>query len=149
MITFSSNSAQVLGALIQKIREGFQMEKLTRAAAVAVLPEMRKRVHVDGQDSRNTPIGEYSDSYLNERERKNRGRNTKVILSLTRQMENDLHALPGERGWGIGYLNAFNAKKARENEQRYRSKILTDLTLREREIVHTVINEEVKNAISG
>ena len=149
MITFSSNSAQVLGALIQKIREGFQMEKLTRAAASAVLPELRKRVHVDGQDSRNTPIGEYSDAYLKVREKKNRGTSTKVILSLTRQMENDLHALPGEKGWGIGYLNEFNAMKARENEKRYRSKILTDLSESERKIVFDVINEEVKNAISG
>lgn len=49
----------------------------------------------------------------------NRNADNKVILSLTRQMENDYAVLPGEVGWGIGFNNVHNADKARWNDTRY------------------------------
>lgn len=53
------------------------------------------------------------------RNRYNRSADTKVILSLTRQMENDYAVMPGEVGWGIGFNNSHNADKARWNDKRY------------------------------
>lgn len=53
----------------------------------------------------------------------NRGSSSKVILSLTRQMENDMSIAPVSGGWAIGYNNPLNYKKARWNEQKYRKKI--------------------------
>lgn len=49
----------------------------------------------------------------------NRTGDRKVILSLTRQLENDYAVIAIEDGWGIGFHNAFNALKARANQERY------------------------------
>lgn len=61
------------------------------------------------------------------RERYNRSGDTKVILSLTRQMENDYAVVAGEIGWGIGFNNSFNYDKATWNDNRY-GKTVYDLT---------------------
>lgn len=59
-----------------------------------------------------------------------RSGDTKVILSLTRQMENDYAVVAGEVGWGIGFNNSHNADKARWNDERYGHKVY-DLTKEE------------------
>lgn len=64
-----------------------------------------------------------------DRPRYNRTDDRKVIVSLTRQMENDLsvQATP-QGGYGIGYNNPINVEKAAWVEATYRKKIfaLTD-----------------------
>jgi len=64
----------------------------------------------------------------------NRTADTKVILSLTRQMENDLSVVETSGGYGIGYLNPDNLKKARWCEETYKKKILSKLTTEEIEL---------------
>jgi hypothetical protein len=61
------------------------------------------------------------------RQRFNRSSDPKVILSLTRQMENDYTVLATDRGWGIGFVNSHNADKARWNDKRY-GHVVYDLT---------------------
>lgn len=58
----------------------------------------------------------------------NRTSDTKVILSLTRQMESDLSVQATETGYGLGFNNSFNFDKAQWAEARYKKKIysLTD-----------------------
>jgi hypothetical protein len=66
---------------------------------------------------------------------------TKVILSLTKQMENDLSVIDTETGYGIGYLNPLNYKKALWCEDTYKKPILTKLTAGEEELAEqTAIN---------
>jgi len=80
----------------------------------------------------------------------NRSADTKVILSLTRQMENDLQVLPIKTGsYGIGYSNTDNFKKAQWNEAKYKrqGKIFA-LSSEEQEAVKTVALKFAKDAFS-
>lgn len=53
------------------------------------------------------------------RPRYNRSNESKVVLSLTRQMESDYAVVATDDGWGIGFNNTHNADKARWNDKRY------------------------------
>lgn len=73
----------------------------------------------------------------------NRKNERTVILSLTRQTENDMDAtnpIPLQNGFGIGYSNDFAYNKALWNEERY-GKPIWNLTEEE--------NQKVKNIVSG
>jgi hypothetical protein len=69
-----------------------------------------------------------------------------VILSLTRQMENDLTVLPIDNGYAVGYNNSLNFKKAEWAEATYGKRIFT-LTSEERTTVLEMANESIKNAM--
>lgn len=71
----------------------------------------------------------------------NRTSDTSVILSLTRQMENDLSVVATGTGYGIGYLNPFNMQKAMWCEETYKKKILSKLTIGELELAQTTAQE--------
>lgn len=69
-----------------------------------------------------------------QRPRYNRSSDPKVVMSLTRQMENDFVVIPTDTGYALGYNNPFNLKKARWGENTYRKKIFS-LTLDEQKKV--------------
>jgi hypothetical protein len=71
----------------------------------------------------------------------NRTADTTVILSLTRQMENDESVVPTPSGYGIGFLNPFNFKKAIWCEETYGKKILTKLTTGELDLAQKTAQE--------
>ena len=192
MIDITSNIGEVVIGLKEKIEGLKKPDGMLRIVALAVLPEMRKRVHVEGKDSSSGQIGTYSTGYMKVRtgnygnsdrvirgaskgKAKNagnytkgqnatfdvktkkanstrpnyhRGTDTKVILSLTSQMENDMSVMATPSGYGIGYQNSLNMKKAIWNEDQYNKKILTALTQSEGELVINVaenyIDENVK-----
>lgn len=81
------------------------------------------------------------------RPRYNRGTSSKVVLSLTRQMENDFIIKPIDGGWGIGFSNVENFKKALWAEGTYHKKIW-NLTPEERaqaiKIAERYIEEVIK-----
>jgi len=184
MISVTTNISVILKAKLNQIQElKNNPDPVLRTVALAVLPEMKHRVHVEGKDSSGGKIGTYSKGYMvlrtgafknadrnvkgankgklknagkftdatirlnkntgvftgedkvgTARPRYNRTSDTKVILSLTRQMENDLSVVPSGNGYGIGYLNADNFKKAGYCETTYGKKILTKLTTEEKEL---------------
>jgi hypothetical protein len=188
MISLSTNLSVVLKAKLEEIRElKNNPDPVLRTVALAVLPAMKHRVHVEGKDSGNGNIGTYSPGYMKvrtgnytdaakNREGKfknkksqakgeagvftdrtirlnkktgvftgdnkagtarpvyNRTTDSKVILSLTRQMENDMSVVPSGNGYGIGYLNPDNFKKAGYCEATYGKKILTKLTKEEKDL---------------
>jgi hypothetical protein len=79
------------------------------------------------------------------RPRYNRKSETNVILSLTRQMENDMNAtdpIPITNGFGIGYSNEFSYNKAVWNEKRY-GKSIWDLTKEEMNVTETIVQQYV------
>jgi hypothetical protein len=78
----------------------------------------------------------------------NRTSDTKIILSLTRQAENDMKAIPTPIGWGIGYSNPDNYDKIVWNEKRYGKKILTALTDEEDKQVEEIALKYVDNIIN-
>jgi hypothetical protein len=190
MISVNSNINVIIKAKLEQIQAlKNNPDPILRTVALAVLPEFKHRIHVDGKDSNGGQIGEYSPGYMKVRtgnyqdaakikkgakagefkDKKKKGeagkftdrtirlnKNTgvftgedktgtnrptynrtsdnKVILSLTRQMENDLSIIPTGNGYGIGYLNPDNFKKATYCEAKYKKKILTKLTKEEKDL---------------
>jgi hypothetical protein len=190
MLSVNTNIGVVIKAKLEQIQAlKNNPDPILRTVAMAILPEMKRRVHVDGKDSSGNQIGKYSSGYMVVRtgnyrdaaknvkgekvgqfkEKKkageagkyvdrirlsnkeygtftgyvktgtnrpvyNRTTDTKVILSLTRQMENDMNVVPSGNGYGIVYLNPDNYKKAIWCEATYNKKILTKLTKEEIEL---------------
>lgn len=110
------------------------IDKMTRIQASTLLAVMRIRIHQDGIDSQGYPIGIYSPNYLKYRIEHNRGSDPKVILSLTRSMENSMELYPVEHGTGIGFSTRENWKKSKICEQIYKKRIYAP-TIQEREMV--------------
>jgi len=82
----TSNLTSVIGDILGKFALLGNPEYVSRAVATAVMPEMRKRIHVDGKNSKDSQIGVYSNSYLKLRQKKyNKTSDNKVIASLTKQ----------------------------------------------------------------
>lgn len=182
MIQYQSNINLVINGLKGKLATLQENpDPMLRTAAFALLPEIKKRVHVDGEDSSGAPIGTYSPGYMQLRTgnysnsgRKAKGKNkgdlkdsgsftrgdkkglarpkynrtgdTKVVLSLTRQMENDLSILPVNAGYGIGYNNPDNFKKSQYNEKTYKKRIWAP-TIEEKELVIRVAEDYVNQTL--
>jgi hypothetical protein len=84
------------------------------------------------------------------RPRYNRGPDTKVILSLTRQMENDMKVIAVDNGYGIGYSNPHNFDKSQWTEATYKrqGKIFA-LSSGETDAVTAIAEKFVNDALSG
>ncbi len=78
----------------------------------------------------------------------NRTSDTKVILSLTRQMESDFSVQPTDDGYGLGYNNSINFDKATWAEARYKKKIFA-LTDQEKEMVIEIANTYSNNILNA
>jgi hypothetical protein len=108
---------------------------------------MTKRIHIDGGASDGGQIGRYSKGYLALRERKyNRSKDSKVIVSLTRQLENNWSVIATDQGYGIGFLNPFNLQKARWVESSKGKKIFS-LAPAEIKYVTETVQELVNDAL--
>jgi len=117
MLTYSSNIADVAGTLLKQFKGlelgGPNNDKVMRAIADSALSLVRPRIHQQGKRADGQPIGTYSNSYLKYRvKKKNRENDGKVVLSLTRNMENDFQVIPTDTGYGLGFNNPDNVKKA-------------------------------------
>jgi len=78
----------------------------------------------------------------------NRSSDTKVIVSLTRQLENNWSVLETPNGYGIGFTNPFNADKLRWVEEQ-KGKVISNLTTKEIDYAFERINELVADAINN
>jgi hypothetical protein len=100
-----------------------------------------------------TPFGKSAYAYQNieadrvAREKYNRSSDTKVIVSLTRQLENDWSVLETPKGYGIGFTNSFNADKLSWVEE-VKDKVIGALTQQEIDYAFDRINELVANALN-
>lgn len=113
-ITLKTNLPEVTNRLKEKLNKLKDKEYLLRPVCVDLVDLMTKRIHMDGIASDGTQIGEYSDSYLRYRQKKHkRSTDTKVVVSLTRQLENDWAVIATPKGYGIGFKNKFNLQKGR------------------------------------
>lgn len=82
------------------------------------------------------------------REKYNRSSDTKVIVSLTRQLENDWTVVPTDKGYGIGFNNILNVQKLRWVEEN-KKKIISRLSEKERQYAIDRINELVNAALDS
>lgn len=114
MVAIVSNIPQVTASLREKLERLTDKEYIPRILSFDLIDQMTQRIHIEGKASSEGPIGTYSKDYLSLRQRKyNRSADTKIIVSLTRQLENDWSVIATEKGYGIGFLNPFNFQKAR------------------------------------
>lgn len=124
-------------------------EKLLRPVCLDLIVKMTERIHQDGNASDGKAIGEYSNSYLKKRAANNRGNDTKIIVSLTRQLENDWAVIANNKnGYGIGFNNEFNAKKAKWVEDQ-KDKIIFQLSADELTFADERLNELANEIITG
>lgn len=76
----------------------------------------------------------------------NRSSDTKVVASLTRNMENDIKVLPTNNGYGIGYSNDANAAKVGYLEETYHKEIFT-IGDRETKVINETVQTYVTSAL--
>lgn len=135
-------------AVLSKIATSFELlkdrEYLLRPLAVETIPNMKERIHKDGAATDLAPIGIYSNGYMRMREENKRGGDRKIIVSLTRQLENDWAVLGTTNGYGIGFNNPLNTKKAGWVEAG-KSKIIFNLSDPEK----TYLKERLKELVDG
>ncbi len=88
------------------------VDNLLRTIAQVLLTDIRERIHEQGLNAKGSKIGTYSSSYMKYRMENGRGSGSSVILSFTRQMQNDWKIIPVKGGYGLGFSNNINAIKA-------------------------------------
>lgn len=133
-----------LGDKLKAIASPQAVDSLLRTVAVAMLGEVKTRIHEEGANAKGSPIGTYTNEYLKRRMKApyNRTASRKVILSLTGQMENDFKVINLGGSYGLGFSNQFNADKAEWNEERY-GKVYA-LTTEEQKQVSLIVTDWVK-----
>lgn len=146
-ITVNTNLKQVLSGIGEKLSKLQDTNYLLRPVAIEVIPLMTERIHKDGNASDGSQIGTYSNGYLRQRVKNKRGRDTKVIVSLTRQLENDWSVIETPKGYGIGFTNSFNADKLKWVEE-IKGKIIGNLSKQEMDYATERINELVADALN-
>lgn len=116
--TIKTNIGEVTADLQSKLAALADKEYIPRRLSFDLIDLMTSRIHIEGKAADGVQIGTYNKSYLKLRERKyKRSPDTKIIVSLTRQLENDWSVIATDKGYGIGFLNAFNFQKARWVEE--------------------------------
>jgi hypothetical protein len=102
----------IKSSLLQKLEILKNPKPLLRPVALDVVALMTERIHEKGEAADGSQIGSYNNQYLRLRQKKfKRSGDKKIIVSLTRQLENDWAVLATQQGWGIGFNNPLNAQK--------------------------------------
>jgi len=144
--------ATVTVKISEKLQSSFELllnrEYLLRPLAIETIPLMKERIHIDGQASDGSQIGEYANSYMRQREKAGRGQSRKVIVALTSQLEQDWSVQATQNGYGIGFNNVFNAEKMRWVEEQ-KGKIIANLSADEKQYINERLQELVDNAFNG
>ena len=128
-------------------------DKMLRSIATSLCALIRTRVHEDGLNSKGAPIGVYSPAYLKQREKRGLLPDKKVVLAYTLEMQKDFGigaTAPtplSEGGYGLGFKNPDNAKKAEWNRERYGDFYQT--TKQERELALKIAARFIENAFKG
>lgn len=143
-----TNIGQVTKAIAERLKVLRDPEYLLRPIAFGLIDKMTQRIHNEGKGSDGAEIGQYSNAYLQQRQRAplNRTADKKIIVSATRQLENDWSVIAVDRGYGIGFKNPFNLQKLRWVEEN-KGKKIGDLTPDEEKYTVDYINELVSEAL--
>ncbi|MCM1403773.1 MAG: hypothetical protein NC199_08320 [Bacteroides sp.] len=128
----------------------FQVDQMTRLQATTLLAVMRERIHIQGKDSNGSEIGTYTPAYVKYTRAKKykRGMDNKVILSLTRQMENGYELYPIQNGTAIGFTTKQDMQKAHWCEMTYQKPIFAP-TIEEKELVKKIAKDYIAKHTSN
>lgn len=149
MITIDTNLKQIASEAVEQLKKLADPEYLLRPVAQEQIRLMATRIHEEGQASDGGRIGTYNKYYLKRRQEKfNRTSDTKIIISLTRQLENDYSVVRTPAGYGVGFNNQFNYQKARWVEGNKDRRIF-DMTEKELNAAIEFINELTQYAFNS
>lgn len=126
------------------------IDKLTRLQATTLLALMRKRIHVEGLASDGRSIGRYTKYYFEKvRPKYGRKEGDKVVLSLTRSMEQGMILFPITKGWAIGYATPelFQRAKWQERRPAYGARAIFSPTESERLILEEIGRNYIKETL--
>lgn len=135
-MTYSTNLPTVLKNVNLTLTD-MQRDKMTRLQATSLMAAMKVRIHQDGLDSNGSKIGTYTPAYVKytrNSAKYKRGTDTKVILSLSRQLESGYDLKQIENGWAIILRTQEDMQKARWCEETYKKPIFAP-TAEERAMV--------------
>ena len=136
----TTNALTVINTIKSKL-SALDTKRMTIIQASTLMAVMRDRIHVNGLDSNNTPIGVYTPKYIkHSRIKAGRGADNKVILSLTRQMENGYMIVELANGTGIGCATHEDFQKVQWCEETYKKKIFAPTT-EERTLVNQIAQD--------
>ena len=147
MATVTTNIKQV----VDKLKTNFELlkdkEYLLRPLAQESIANMKDRIHIKGEGSDGQQIGTYSSGYLRLRQKIGRGNSTKIIVSLTRKLEQDWQVIATTKGYGIGFNSPNNIDKARWVEAQKKI-IIFNLSGPEKQYITERLQELVNGAIN-
>lgn len=139
----TSNLTSVIGDLLGKFELLGNPDTITRAVATAMMPTIRKRIHVEGLNSNSGKIGVYDNAYLKLRKKKyNRTADSDVVISLTRQLENSYVLGAAQNSYNISFSTPLSFDKATWMEEKYGK--IWDLTIQEEEQAYLVASNETQ-----
>jgi hypothetical protein len=95
-------------------------------------------------EQKNSGLYARGDNKGKARPKYNRTNDTKVIASLTRQMENSMAAIPTDDGAAVSYHDELSMQKSKWVEATYKKKIFA-LTSEEKDAVIEIARNEAKN----
>lgn len=148
MATIKTNIGEVNERIEGKLAKLGDKEYIPRILSFDLIDLMTKRIHVDGLAADESQIGTYNSQYLKLRQRKySRSADQKIIVSLTRQLENDWSVIATNAGYGIGFLNPLNFQKARWVEENKGKKIF-NLSPTEQQYVNDTVNQLVRDVLA-
>lgn len=148
MATIKTNIGEVNERIEGKLKKLGDKEYIPRILSFDLIDLMTKRIHVDGLAADESQIGGYNSQYLKLRQSKfSRSTDKKIIVSLTRQLENDWSVIATNSGYGIGFLNPLNFQKARWVEENKDKKIF-NLSPTEQQYVNDTVTQLVQDAIA-
>lgn len=148
MAVIQSNIGEVTAGLQEKLARLGDRDYIPRTLSFDLIDLMTKRIHIEGKGSDDAPIGSYNKSYLALRQKKyKRSADPKIIVSLTRQLENDWNVIATDSGYGIGFLNPFNFQKARWVEQNKKKKIFS-LSPIEQQYVNDTVTQLTRDVLA-
>lgn len=148
-IRINTNLGEVSKKIAAKLAKLKDKDYLLRPVCFDLIEIMKLRIHERGQDKNNSAIGAYSNAYLRIRQKKyQRSADTKVIVSLTRQLENDWSVVATTKGYGVGFKNKLNLQKA-EWVEAVKKKEIFSLSKQEVKYATDFINDLVREALSG
>jgi hypothetical protein len=193
MIRIKTNIGKIVELNVARLQKLAETDQMLRTAATQFLGQMKTRIHENGLDANNRPIGTYSPGYMtlrlgtyqngkvfvtrgvnkgNIKKQKrigdagvfskgiNKGKvrpkynvdtSPKVILSLTRTMENDESVIAlRNNSYGIGFSNKDNYDKSQWVEETYHleGKIFA-VSANEQQAVIDIVKQFTQDALSG
>ena len=99
---------------VKRIGGLLDVNKFIKTGAFDALSQMTERIHEKGEAADGSGIGTYTNNYLKLRQKKpyNRTEDSKIIVSLTRRLENDWGVIETDKGnWAIAFLNRQKGTK--------------------------------------